>query len=635
MSGSLDAGRFALAGFLYQLVGSVHHALKVLRRPNLTDDSCAAEFALEIYGQDAGAIGSGNTGKALELIQYKYSGDPSHNSIDEAELIEILQAFRKSKRAAKGGGYIHIGFRLVTNRPLDDRATTMASKAASGELYDPLDKPKERKIRNKVVDAGRGPRINPELRAILKALTREPLDEAEIRQEIKKCASDFGLIDGERAQAISRLVDFALGLAASANNRFKLDDILEHLANFPQPRSLLNTQVREMIRADLENFRSRAGMQIDIIRRSVLDQIGASLSHALIVVVGSGGTGKTVILGELIKEVLESGSAVSRYLLIDSAYRIETTWLASVVSRWRNSREGAHTSETTDRALARLEAVGIAERPLVIMGLDAIDEVNDTFDAQRHVQTLLEFFIAEERDCRAMSRLPRATMIVTCRDEEELNRFGVLDRSGFGALDMPAAIISIGVFSEDETLRLINDLTTSTVADRLRRQLAAGTVPVDPTPVGGPTTAAVEPEIHEAIRHPVLWRCFSQMNESDQHRALSGEPEGLNELARRLVEWFCKKTQLRLGESRPEVTRAVLIASASRFQDPSRVGRRSADWVQAAIDVAGCAPLAADRWFREATSSGLVEKVSVDGWRWRHRFVCEYLRSAQHESSVG
>jgi hypothetical protein len=632
MSGSLDAGRYALAGFLYQLVGSVHDALSILRRPSLADGSCTAEFALELYGQDAGAIGSGKSGTTLELIQYKYSTDPLHNPIDEAELIEILQSFRKSKHAARGRGYADIGFRLVTNRRLNDRATNMVSKAVSGAAYAPLDEPTEKKVRNKVVNAGRGPRINAQLRAILKSLKQQPLDEAQMRQEIKKCASEFGLIEEEHAQAISRLVNLAFDLAASANNRFKRDDILECLANFRHPRSLLDSQIREMIRSDVHNFRDRARMEIGIIRRSVLDQIEASLGHALIVVVGGGGTGKTVILGELIMDALGSGSVVSSYFLIDSAYRIEATWLGTVVSRWRNSRDGAHISETTDQALARLEAAGGPQRPLVIMGLDAIDEVNDTFDARRHVQTLIEFFIAEERTCRALARRPRATMIVTCRDEEELNRFGVLDRSGFGTFDTPAAIISIGVFSEDETLRLVATLSTSTVAERLRRHIEGSVLP---TPVGRADAAAVQPEVYEAIRHPVLWRCFSQMSEGDQHRALNGEPDGLSKLARGLVEWFCNKTQLRLGESRSDVTRAVLVASASRFQDPSRVGQRSADWVKPAIEVAGCAQLAAERWFHEATSAGLVEKVSVDEWRWRHGFVCEYLRSAQHGSSVG
>jgi hypothetical protein len=115
---------------------------------------------------------------------------------------------------------------------------------------------------------------------------------------------------------------------------------------------------------------------------------------------------------------------------------------------------------------------------------------------------------------------------------------------------------------------------------------------------------------------------------------LNGEPKGLNKLAAGLVKWFCEKAQMRLNDAPTDVTRAVLIAVAARFDDPSRVGHKRDDWVNPAVEVAGCTQVAAGRWFGEAVSSGLVETVSLSEWRWRHDFVCEYLRSADHESPV-
>ena len=119
MSGSLDAGRYSLAGYLYQLAGSVAEALKLLRSPELDDSSCAAEFALELYGQDAAHSEGAGPVKLLELIQYKFSTKPAENLIGEPDLIEILQAFRASRKAALGDGYKVVQFRLVTNRRLN------------------------------------------------------------------------------------------------------------------------------------------------------------------------------------------------------------------------------------------------------------------------------------------------------------------------------------------------------------------------------------------------------------------------------------------------------------------------------------------------------------------------------------
>lgn len=263
--------------------------------------------------------------------------------------------------------------------------------------------------------------------------------------------------------------------------------------------------------------------------------------------------------------------------------------------------------------------------PVAVLGLDAIDEVVEASAAYHAVQSLIEFFLNEERRCRAEGSAPRAILVVTCRDEHELQRYGLLDRGGFGVIDNPAVTIPLGNFSEEEMQRLAATLDSDAIARRVRQGVSSQTL-------DNYSNSPADPQAFEALKHPVIWRHFAALDELHQGLVLDAAEAGLNELAAGLLRWFCEKTRIRGIGFRPEVTRAVLHAAAGNFADPSHVGRRREDWILPAVNIAGCAQVAADKLFREALTSGLVVELSINQWQWHHMFVCRYLRANQGPS---
>ena len=95
----------------------------------------------------------------------------------------------------------------------------------------------------------------------------------------ERSAADFGLIGSEVTDAIARIIKFAFEKSAALDNRFNRDDIQEQLANFRQPRSLLDPRIRQLIQDKLDEFRGYARMNTPIIRRTVLNQMTAQLTY--------------------------------------------------------------------------------------------------------------------------------------------------------------------------------------------------------------------------------------------------------------------------------------------------------------------------------------------------------------------
>jgi hypothetical protein len=533
----------------------------------------------------------------------------------------------------------------------------MVSKAAGGKPCAPLDKPKTRTEKGRIVDKGRGPRINKDLRRILKRLDQCHIDDNQIRKELTQCASEFGLIGNELHDAVGRLISFTLTKAASADSTFSREEVLEQVANFPGPRRLLDPEVFNLMKDELVAFRNRAGLPVDAIPRSGVELNRDALSHALVVLVGDGGTGKTATLAEFVGEVVESHRAVGRFSAVKGAAFVDASWPGQVVANWRNLAGWASNAEGLETALLRLEAAGTKAQPMLILGLDAIDEVCEPSAHRREVQRFIDFFLKEERSCRADGRPPRATLIVTCRSEEEWKHIAAIDRGGFGVQENLGEMISIGDFVDEELIALAETLKCEQVANRIRKHAAGGTsLPVTtlgfdlPIQIVSAFTVqtvrtvnavtgqamdadfnvnAVESLAYAAIKHPAVWRCFTDLDETGQHLVLDGDFRGLEKLASSLVEWFCNKTRLRKNLG-CDATRAVLEAVAACFDDWFRMGEKTKDWIEPAVAVTNCAVVQANLWFSEAVSSGLIVKEATTTWRWRHPFVCEYLRAASN-----
>lgn len=68
----IERGHYAIAGFLYQLLGSGVAAFEILK--GLKDGQTPTELlVVERFGQDAVALPVGDDGKKPRLIQYKFA----------------------------------------------------------------------------------------------------------------------------------------------------------------------------------------------------------------------------------------------------------------------------------------------------------------------------------------------------------------------------------------------------------------------------------------------------------------------------------------------------------------------------------------------------------------------------------
>ena len=112
-----DGGHNALAGFLFQILGSASLAAELLESPSDGDGSTNVIFAvvnLESHGQDAELVSTAEGSQQThQLVQFKYSGAPVTHPIEPHDLIDVLEGFRESEATANKIKMLPTTFRLV------------------------------------------------------------------------------------------------------------------------------------------------------------------------------------------------------------------------------------------------------------------------------------------------------------------------------------------------------------------------------------------------------------------------------------------------------------------------------------------------------------------------------------------
>ena len=106
-------------------------------------------------------------------------------------------------------------------------------------------------------------------------------------------------------------------------------------------------------------------------------------------------------------------------------------------------------------ALKRLDiALPEAGHPVLVLGLDGVDEHAAFSDQPQALRETLKWFWEEDERIDRDGILPRATVIVTCRRADEVTGTWLnLDASGFVAASRIPAIIQVGDFTPAELLR--------------------------------------------------------------------------------------------------------------------------------------------------------------------------------------
>lgn len=272
-------------------------------------------------------------------------------------------------------------------------------------------------------------------------------------------------------------------------------------------------------------------------------------------------------------------------------------------------------------------AAGRTTDVLHVIGLDAVDEKEGNGELPSSATKLIQMFATDEAPSRG-------SMVVSCRDVDDL----CIDRGGFRQAKVPGKIIRVRNFDDDEDFCQLAAaaLKDQSIVERIVRTL--GDSVVSPKTLGARISARVEQVILKAIRHPAIWRCFTDLPDSIvQHGVLSAEPEAVKELTSLVEVWFCKKTAMRQPHLRQTSTSKILKAVAEHTKGKAAYHDINDDWITPAMSATRCTELTADEVFRQAFSSGLVVEVERGGsrWSWQHGFMSDYFGRYSETISKG
>jgi hypothetical protein len=607
MATQQESGHHAIAGFLYQLLGSGVESFEIFLGPRRADEPDEV-LVLERFGQDAAVLPGSGGDKKPKLIQYKYSS--TGDTIDPSDLRKILQALLKSVRD-QSMEVDQVEYKLVTNRPYSPVSEQWG--AAKEEPENVLEDLIRQSSTSEIDDVS-------ELASIFRRLECARRTPAELRQEVLTAGCGFGMLDDEIDAGVDRVVGLLMRKASDPGQRVvRCEDIHKALTNYDAPYPLLSARSVQVRCDEVARCKRDETGGHPTIPRVVSGEIArAALEYPLTVVVGDGGSGKSVAACDAIAIGLRELQTPPGFGLILPAFRANSEALMQTIAGWRNlaqHRDG----QSLKRSVGRLRGA-FSGNPLLVICIDAVDEkagnARLTEDAQWFIRDLVHY--ANEEFER--SGLPVISIILTCRRAEELEN---LPRSGF-PFESSHHSINVADFDDDEIKSLAATLDNG-VKNRIigRFQMRMAEPGRMPSFAARPVCALVL----EAIRHPVLWRFFSTLGASAQHACLDGSTEELDKLAACYLDGFRLKAETRIGGLQKHECTMALETAAQQFRDaPVRIGERERDWLRPCIS-AGCSRLNAIRIFDEAMTAGLVLDVEKHGrrWRWRHTWFCEYL----------
>jgi hypothetical protein len=263
-----DGARNALLGYLFQFVAT---AAQISVDEPADGESWAV---VEEYGQDA-ATGTPTT---VRLIQSKYSEVDS--KIGPQELSEILVGFERSDRLARHPGTT-TRWVLLTNRELSREA--------------------DRLYRLGQTPPGGGGVSQEHIDTILRL--REHLDYEHVTleqatEDLEARARQFGETDTRRvADRVFTLLR-KITLQPQGTRRLWKEDLDEAIADRPNPQVLFGADSYKRRSEELaEHAQDQRGVRIeDAVPRQAIERVFGMDDHALVVVTGPGGSGKTLSL---------------------------------------------------------------------------------------------------------------------------------------------------------------------------------------------------------------------------------------------------------------------------------------------------------------------------------------------------
>lgn len=314
MTDRTESGRYSLAGFLYQIVGSGVEGFRIAKYEE--DGERNEILELEQLGQDLvgrSADGSGS----IRLIQFKYSS--TNAIVHPSELRTILQTFLACVREADKDVQ-DCTYELRTNRELHSDIEDWFRANAEKERG---------KLRDAIKATSQSGEVDnlDEICEIFERFAYQHLTDADLKAAMDDSAAKLGMLQGEIAGGVKRLIGFLAKTSNEPGERRVLPtEIRSEFAGHPNALELLSDQSIELRRRDIDNFqqdeasKSRGDSRAPIINRTKTEDIVLSLLQFPVVVVhGDGGCGKSIAVADALMSCLQDRHQPPGFSLIARA----------------------------------------------------------------------------------------------------------------------------------------------------------------------------------------------------------------------------------------------------------------------------------------------------------------------------
>ncbi len=526
MANGRNGGRWALAGFLYQILGMLSMVAYVsqlvedegeanvdslLTLPNVGNFQAHHEwFEDAAFTEDDECV----------LVQFKYSS--TGRKINVAEAREIITKLDESVEAATGQGYHVTACVLFTNRELTRRGEAAKQHWEAERQTRPYDL---RYYRSASIESLVG--------------------------KLRELGQQYGLFPDEAKDGIDALIGRVLRQTEDPfHTPLDGSDFTECFVGSSDAQRLTAEQTSIVAQEQLD--RSAAWIRIDQwdntpVKRDVLtDVVEAVTEHALVGLYGDGGCGKSVVLWQLLTGFLEQGGCCMMTLAED----IDNLWVVNTVHEWRNLPVRQRPNDGFDEAIERLViANDSSDRQILWLALDGLKERVGS-DQRSAIKGLVEEFLDRDDALREDGIVPPATLIVSCRRREGIEELVTREMPNYpGAV--PSCIIQIGEFSDSEVLeaaRLSSPELHRRLQSRLGSQPDLGESEHNPILMEDtspyPQSSLIDERVLDALYHPAMWQAYLDDN-VDQVAAIDGDISAICEMARTFIEWFHWKLKRR------------------------------------------------------------------------------------------
>ncbi|MCP4113176.1 MAG: hypothetical protein GY749_47880 [Desulfobacteraceae bacterium] len=450
-------------------------------------------------------------------------------------------------------------------------------------------------------------------------------------QKLEKFGMQFGLKPDECEKSINTLIGSMIkstgtGHPAQINKEF----LIESLTGSRLSQPLQPSSVVKLSKEDVNDFMK--SHPSDPIQRHILkDLLKTTMEHALVVVHGDGGCGKSVLLGQWAQSKIESGDT-GVFTKIEHGQGVLTTNLIpDIIRNWGCLPESLFSPPNNEDALKRLRTANqnLDNIQILHLGIDAFDEVTDREDREvkNNIRKIMKWFYEKDIKLKNAGEAPAVVLVVTCRNQGKIRE--LLSSDDYVKFETLFGKVSVDDFMPEELFESAS-VHVPDLASKIIKELSPSSDPgyfndelFDDMPSYTPTH---NDTLTRTLLHPAMWGCFLKQPREVKTAILDGDTDKAKPMLELYVERFCDKSRRRgILSEKDELTEVIRhIACQSKATGDTQYSVK--EWKLWACDSEILLSLyEAEKIRKEALSHGLIRRIDTRKWCWRNIYLRDYL----------